>query len=459
MIGGAFSRGDEGAVLALAAQHAGAARSAVCSAYSVFQDPTAEGDPFVIQVSAALTIRSFSEATALNVWKAVRFDCTVHKGGNGFAAPLWPMFQDPLHWLDLKKRLLEDSQVDWSFWVDWYDELMHGKVRSNSEWEMLKEIVLIDNEDWEQGPAHINPMIAEIVERYATKTQSSGSITPQELLTAALFDFSYDSLENVMRAIPMPDDWKHLDDEEALKRFLGDAEEVEDSLKTLSRALEAEGGALQGAGGVRTYLDEICSELARAEDKGTLRVGKLLEYGRFVEAAARRDDIEREFGVLHEPLNSISKDLQELIRSHFANTLARFAVLRELRMEDAADPWDVLRDFRILVDRVRSGDEGQLPALVREDVAVLDDVLDGIDRLTRDIDGAASDEAKDSLKRERDFQMAKVGATVQTYKDQAVQVSGKAADAADTTLKAVKRFDGLSDLARRIWDGVTGGGA
>lgn len=62
----------------------------------------------------------------------------------------------------LSKRI-EAGDTGWQFWIDWYEAQLSG---ADQNWEMLKEIVLIPDEDWKQGAAHVNAMIAEIVEKY-----------------------------------------------------------------------------------------------------------------------------------------------------------------------------------------------------------------------------------------------------------------------------------------------------
>ena len=61
---------------------------------------------------------------------------------------------------------LEGYSVDQSFWIDWYQRILDGRPQN---WEMLKEIALIDPEDWDKGAEHVNGLIAEIQARYAVK--------------------------------------------------------------------------------------------------------------------------------------------------------------------------------------------------------------------------------------------------------------------------------------------------
>jgi len=84
--------------------------------------------------------------------------------------PLWGhgelLHDSTLQWEHLKEALLEaTSEYDtgWQFWIDWYEAQLSG---ADQNWEMLKEIVLIPDEDWKQGATHVNAMIAGIVASY-----------------------------------------------------------------------------------------------------------------------------------------------------------------------------------------------------------------------------------------------------------------------------------------------------
>ncbi len=73
-------------------------------------------------------------------------------------------FLDP--WKNVK-NLLKNSKENWSFWIKWYEAALAGVPL---EWEMLEQIALIPSDDWEQGPKHVNGLIAEIEEEFEGKT-------------------------------------------------------------------------------------------------------------------------------------------------------------------------------------------------------------------------------------------------------------------------------------------------
>jgi len=381
-----------------------------------------------------------AEAYAV-AWASLSVDARFLADGNLATPPrLWHGGVQPFDetWQALKAT----ATPDWQFWIDWYDDILAGRPQN---WPMLAEIALIDPKHWDAGPDVVNPMIAEIVAKYRTAPAI-------ELFTTTLYDFRFDALRHVMLAVPLPQDWQKLDDPAGLSEFLTDAVDLREDIATLCSAFAAEGTGMQGGGMARVYLQKILDEMANAETLGALRVGKLVEWGSILENTAAREDTRREFGPMADPFQMVVGKLKDLIRNHFAHTLARFSTLREIRMEDEADPWQVLRDLRMIVEALRSGSGGQLPPLDGIDIAVLDDVIDSIDRKIRELEGAVTPEVRSSLKREIDFQMAKVSATAGVYFERAKKAVKVGGESADTALLWEKRGQGLWGLIRFIGD-------
>ncbi len=104
-------------------------------------------------------------------WSEIQADCeTLSSGVDRTIWPLWKNSRNPLneYWGEIKSWILSNSEVsgsvDWSFWINWYQDALEGR---EPDWEMLEEIALIPDEDWEKGPEHINnQVIAAIVEKY-----------------------------------------------------------------------------------------------------------------------------------------------------------------------------------------------------------------------------------------------------------------------------------------------------
>ena len=62
-------------------------------------------------------------------------------------------------WADLKDKLPEDE--GWRVWIDWYEARLAGRSANEAQ-EFAR--VTIPKEDWEQGPAHVNAIIAKRIE-------------------------------------------------------------------------------------------------------------------------------------------------------------------------------------------------------------------------------------------------------------------------------------------------------
>jgi len=76
------------------------------------------------------------------------------------------------HWASLKPCLQALDQ-DWQVWTDWYDDRLLGADHPNSR-SLIEELelkrVLIADEDWKKGPAHVNAIIAKLEAEYRLET-------------------------------------------------------------------------------------------------------------------------------------------------------------------------------------------------------------------------------------------------------------------------------------------------
>jgi len=110
----------------------------------------------------------YAEISSLEFLNIVKIDCEeLLEVGNLTGVKLWLEFDDPFReiWGKLKSILKED-EVDWSFWIKWYEEALNGEPLI---WEMLERIALIPPEDWTKGPTHLNGLIAAIVAEFEEK--------------------------------------------------------------------------------------------------------------------------------------------------------------------------------------------------------------------------------------------------------------------------------------------------
>ena len=84
-------------------------------------------------------------------------------------APLWSN-ENPLEhdWHNLREKLFaadtpDQRGADWSFWVNWYDDILAGNPQN---WDMLHEIATTPDIDWEASSREVNDTINEIVEKF-----------------------------------------------------------------------------------------------------------------------------------------------------------------------------------------------------------------------------------------------------------------------------------------------------
>ncbi|MEM7176229.1 MAG: hypothetical protein AAF503_00870 [Pseudomonadota bacterium] len=145
-----------------AADAAGA--RAAATAYAAASAPNA-GD-----VLAAVRSSHGADHLSANAFAAFGADATALEQGIGLMGlsqrPLWNGVQAPTEitqmWEELKQRLPPDQ--DWDVWTTWYEARLAG---TPANMELEKARVLIPDEDWEQGPAHVNAIIKRLIAEHS----------------------------------------------------------------------------------------------------------------------------------------------------------------------------------------------------------------------------------------------------------------------------------------------------
>jgi hypothetical protein len=82
--------------------------------------------------------------------------------------------------------------------------------------------------------------------------------------------------------------------------------------------------------------------------------------------------------------------------------------------------------------------------------------LDTVDRILRQGEAAESPEAKASAARERDFLLAKIGATLSIYAERGGHAIRMGETAVDWMLAKKKRVDGIAALLGAAWKLIRG---
>lgn len=149
------------------AAYAGRARAAAANAVRAGADVAVARAAYpnaVVPVGTYAARAAVEAAYTVAVWSCVRPDAAALAANEPLERrPLWPD-DNPLAetWAATKARLSDDPD-DWSFWIGWYDAALKGIP---PDWALLEKIALIPSEDWDKGPAHLNALIAGIVEAH-----------------------------------------------------------------------------------------------------------------------------------------------------------------------------------------------------------------------------------------------------------------------------------------------------
>ena len=110
----------------------------------------------------------------IEFWKAVELDAELLEAGKGAIGnlsefvssisgrALWlgglPVWVGR-RWAGLKEKL--PAIEGWQVWIDWYEARLTGE---SSDERKAVDLVMIPKEDWDQGPTHVNDIIAKCVE-------------------------------------------------------------------------------------------------------------------------------------------------------------------------------------------------------------------------------------------------------------------------------------------------------
>lgn len=123
-------------------------------------------------IDATANAAYIAAADVADVWKNIRNDCAqIEKQFDDenrfsvFARGLWDGEQNPLSqdWAELKSKLGSETHVDWSFWINWYDDLLQGR---EPNWDMLYEVATSKAIDWSAPNAEVNTAIGVIVDKH-----------------------------------------------------------------------------------------------------------------------------------------------------------------------------------------------------------------------------------------------------------------------------------------------------
>ncbi len=106
-----------------------------------------------------------------SMWNAVQNDVHVlTQGSDALALPLWP-FPNPLELDWQKAQAILRKMPGGDFWLNWYQRLLDGEPQN---WDLLYDVVLIDDAFWDEGSEALAARIGELRDQHALAATFNG---------------------------------------------------------------------------------------------------------------------------------------------------------------------------------------------------------------------------------------------------------------------------------------------
>ncbi|MEO0763800.1 MAG: hypothetical protein AAFZ09_18655, partial [Pseudomonadota bacterium] len=260
--------------------------------------------------------------------------------------------------------------------------------------------VLIPDDDWKQGPAHLNALIADLERQYGggRKRKPPPAAEPvSELLSAdalriALAEWSLNDVEQVMELVPFLDDYRReMSDEqrETLRDLIADLKQA-----TTEMTEDVEDLRINFPAAARLVRD--LQRYAGEAAKGVCaRPGSLLRYGRNLDEAWLDPEVSKGLGkAMTERLGRLIQQHRSLAQLYLAGALSRTKVADRIRLPEDLT-LDGLTDLIARgVRAVSEGDWSRAKPANPRDVAVLVDIADRMERLNAERDLSRDDPAR-----------------------------------------------------------------
>lgn len=293
----------------------------------------------------ALDAHDFLDAPRRFFWHMLRSDCAVSASGQGLKRRVLWAEENPFAqlWADTRPKILARGD-GWQFWVDWYENALHGRPQ---DWDLLTKIALISSEDWDKGADHVNALIAEIRAEHIAETRPLGEDA---------IDKGADGL------------WRRVGRSDIDRDILQDAiDAVRDDIRDLRGKLQGPQGNMFTA--LVGDLDLLEARIARYPDRplrlhdAFLRVQGHIVYN--LDCGELPDDLAvRDFAAT---LGTAALDMRNACETTKAVVSARMAA----RFGDADE--DARATLRRLADAAAHMSDAPLAAEFREDAATATD--------------------------------------------------------------------------------------
>lgn len=235
---------------AISAAAAAAAAAKIDTAYTF-------SAPYVDRAYA--TVRTSASDTS--IWSTLRVDASeLEASQSPHTGSLWPTEPpDELQRLWTKSRDWLAAHPGHDFWIRWYDAALEGRPLTgdwDSHWQLLTDIALIPEEDWEKGAEHIAGLIDKIEDKYRPKhepivrpallqvsvTEVRQALKTNRLTLPPTFDAIYGQIDLEIRRLQGINYWpSDAEREEALaliRRLTAMAEAVQELRQSVDSASE-----------------------------------------------------------------------------------------------------------------------------------------------------------------------------------------------------------------------------
>lgn len=337
--------------------------------------------------------------------KAADFDITREPIWVDGKEPEWSLigWRDILNYLNsdkmpLLRKVIKGDQSHWNNWTDWWEARRDGEYY---DIEVERKIVLLPDEDWKEGPAHINSIIGDIRAKHSTKSYDQvaalQTAIQSDTATVSITEFNYDQTDQVMRMLPFADELARIE----TPACLGLLDELKDAAQDLSDDIHQSQAPITLKRTVKRYAEEA--------ERDPVRPGRLHDLSRLLRKARANPDIMVALPDLaDDALRQFVDKHLELMRSVLANTMARMERTESIVFTSEGSAEQVAEGLAMGVVAIRTGVWTSAPSASGEAAAIMQDISDEIRELALERDGTIDPEKRALRQAELD-EKAKVG--------------------------------------------------
>lgn len=400
--------------------------------------------------AAAYAAEALKEESS-TIWFQVRRDIVDKK-----VDELWMGMAPPAKvsaaWKHVKVQLQSDSNLDWSFWIAWYERILDGR-------NVLPDALVLvfnrlRNEDWEKGPAHINPMFDGVLAQYRAQDLARSAALQTDISKAAYFDFI--AVNQQMRAVSFPSEQSAFPDDAARDAFLAAAKDLRFLLLDWVELAQAHLRGRNAPLTITVSIAHILDQLSDLENGKDVSLRNLVRLGSTAKRLARSDEVFADLGEnLLELLNEALDDYSALMRVHLGDVLAALDALRSLELGDV-DSAELLASMTQGYARLKEFDTTEILPPDQRTAAIFNDMIADLESEQSEIAEARTQTARDMRGKRFAEKFGGVSATLSNYVDKGTRGLKKGGAQFDELVKWSKRWENIEKI-KDWWDALGGG--